>query len=91
MYSTVETSAQRAGFYSLGKLESLEYIENGIHGITSYGQFRILVIDHSIFRVSVTNYSDFDDFSYAVVGPAKDVDFRVEEPKNLLIFFMKLY
>ena len=79
MYSTVETSAQRAGFYSLGKLESLEYIENGIHGITSYGQFRILVIDHSIFRVSVTNYSDFDDFSYAVVGPAKDVDFRVEE------------
>ena len=79
MYSTIETSTQKARFRSLGNLESLEYLENGIHGLTSYGQFRILVIDHSIIRVSVTNYAGFDDFSYAVVGAAREVDFRVEE------------
>ena len=85
MYNTVETSAQRAGFYSLGKLESFEYIENGIHGITSYGQFRVLIIDHSIFRISITNYTDFDDFSYAVVGSPKIVDYRVEEREDLIL------
>ena len=69
----------------MGKLESLEYIENGIRGITSYGQFRILIMDHSIFRISVTNYSDFDDFTYTVVGAPKVVDFKVEENEDSIV------
>ena len=85
MYNTIETSTQKARFRSLGNLESLEYLENGIHGLTSYGQFRILVIDHSIIRVSVTNYAGFDDFSYAVVGAAREVDFRVEERDDAIL------
>ncbi len=85
MYSTVETSAQRAGFKVLGKLESLEHINNGVVGVTPFGQFRILVVDRSIFRVSVTRNADFDDFSYAVIASPKSVDFNVKEDDEHIV------
>lgn len=79
MLSTFETTTERTGFQSLGNLESIDYIDSGIVGNTSFGKFRVLIFDKSVIRISITQYSDFDDFSYAIVGKPKTVDFHIKD------------
>ncbi len=85
MLSSIETKTERAGFRSLGNLESLIPLDHGVEGITSYGKFKVIVYSASVIRIMITKFNEFDDFSYAVVGRPIDVGFAFEDHDDYVL------
>jgi alpha-glucosidase len=71
---------------SLGELRSWEKSSHEISGQTSNARFRLRFFSPGVVNLCITNKSEFEDFSYAVVQKSATVKFTVEEhAEGLLI------
>jgi alpha-glucosidase len=68
--------------HSLGQLTRWEKISQGITGETENGNFRVLIYDDAIVRLSITKADDFEDFSYAVVAQPGNHAIEITESDN---------
>lgn len=64
---------------SLGDLKTIQQIPNGIEGQTTHGNFRVLIYNNGVARISATRSDSFDDFSYAVVAEPDQAHFELIE------------
>ena len=69
----------------LGALQSFKKNENGITGKTSEGFFRVKVLSHAIFQITVSKSETFEDFSYSVIAPQVHTSFSIEDHTELVI------
>lgn len=69
---------------SLGNLITFKKTPNGLVGESTYGKFRIILYNESIFRISICQ-DQFEDFSYSVVGKPSDIPFDVMESPDTLV------
>lgn len=71
-------SSDNAG-QSLGNLIKHHPVESGISGETTFGNFRIIVYNDSICRLSITREDGFADFSYSVIAQVQKNNFKPED------------
>lgn len=69
---------------SLGNLTSWNAIPGGICGETTFGKFRVLRYNDSTIRITTTQASEWEDFSYAVIAELPSEDVVVEEHESSL-------
>lgn len=66
----------------IGKIVSWQKESFGISGRTESASFRIIVYADSILRVTITQETSFEDFSYSVVAVPSPIPFDVSESEN---------
>jgi len=64
---------------SLGELKYWNKQSFGIEAETEEVKFKLLIYNHKIIRVHISQYSDYDDQSYAVIAKPESVKFSIEE------------
>jgi alpha-glucosidase len=69
---------------SIGNLSSWKRLPNGVTGQTSHGNFRVLIYEKGIARISATQADFFEDFSYAVIGEPLPDQFDLTENDEAL-------
>ena len=70
---------------SLGHLKLWKRCPFGISGTTSFGNFRVIVFNDNIVRISASLQESFDDFSYAVTAtPSEHETFEVQDTETHL-------
>lgn len=65
--------------HSLGSLEKWFNDPYGISGLTSFGQFRVLIYGEGIARITITQKSSFESFSYSVIAAPSASPFEVHD------------
>jgi hypothetical protein len=68
---------------SLGALVNFTQSGSEISGTTTNGNFRITVFNESVFKVSISK-TEFENFSYAVVGTPEAINIKIEENDSTL-------
>jgi len=74
---------------SLGSLVSYTKKTNGIDGTTTCGSFRITFYSEWIIRIRIVLEEFEEDFSYAVISGAKDIEFALEEINSHILLSTK--
>lgn len=69
---------------SLGNLITFKKTTNGLLGDTTFGKFKVILYNESIFRISICQ-DQFEDFSYSVVGKPSDIQFEVIESSDAIV------
>ena len=69
---------------SLGELVRWQKDPEGISGETSAQKFTVRFYNDSIARICITDASEFEDFSYAVIEQPRAVSFSVDENNDEL-------
>lgn len=69
---------------SLGALKEWKEHPAGITGKTTNGNFRVLLYNDSIARITASRYDQFEDFSYAVVADAPDASVEIQDHDDVL-------
>lgn len=70
---------------SLGKLQSWSLLSSGLTGETSSGNFRVQVFNPNTLRITITQASSFEDFSYAVISTPEPTEFHIAEEHDHLV------
>ena len=64
---------------NLGDLISWEKSKDGISGRTACGNFRVIIYNDNIARITITRDPEFEDFSYAVVASPVGAQLNIDE------------
>lgn len=64
---------------SLGKLTTWNRIPGGLQAETTHGNFRVLRYNEATMRITATQESSWEDFSYAVVGRPSERELGIDE------------
>ena len=60
-----------------GKIENYKRNAYGISGKTENAYFRISVVQKGIFKIHLSRFEEFDEYSYAVISKPVGIDFSI--------------
>jgi alpha-glucosidase len=79
---TSMVSAQKLNT-SLGNLVDFKKTESGIEGKTSFGDFKVIVYNSSVFRIRLAQNNGFDNITYgAIAEPVKNTKFTIQDTEK---------
>jgi alpha-glucosidase len=61
----------------LGQLSTFIKHDAGIIGETTFGKFNVSIYSSSLFRITITNQKQFEDFSYSVIDKPKSTSLEI--------------
>jgi alpha-glucosidase len=76
---------------SLAELRSWKAVPGGITGETANGNFRILLYNEGIARITATRHPDYEDFSYAVIAEPPSHQVTVSDNDGTLTLSTALF
>jgi alpha-glucosidase len=69
----------------LGELINNSKNDSGIIGETPSGKFKVSVYSPSLFRITITNQNNFEDFSYSVISKPKSTSLEIIDSVDSLL------